>query len=189
MRAILTVLVAATAAFLVYGLAVDNTAVGTYVPTTIILTVLIAALHRSADFSIPTLWALTAIAIGNLAGGILLVDQAPLYELDIVASIRFDKVYHASASAVAVVASFEALEHWTGRRARVLLLPAFLMALGAGALVEVVEYAATLFRENTLVGDYRNNAQDLIANTVGALTAVAVLWVWTSRRKPTAVRD
>lgn len=173
---IITLVTAATVAFFVYGVAVENTAVYYYVPFTIVLIVLIGLLHRSARFTEVTLWMLVAIAIGNLAGGVLLVSGAPLYELDLIGSIRYDKVYHAVASGIAVWASFDALETWVGERRSALLVAAFLMAVGAGALVEVIEYIGSLIRENTIVGDYSNNAQDLIANTVGAGVGTAVVW-------------
>lgn len=183
MRAIAAVLVGSTLGFLVYGVGVDSPAVATYVLTTIAIVILVGLVHRSAEFSRPALWALTALAIGNLAGGVLLIAGDPLYELDIVAGIRFDKVYHAIASGAAVVVSFQALEHWAGQRRPILVLPAFLMALGAGALVEAVEYTASLYQEDTLVGDYSNNAQDLIANTIGASIAAVGLLVWLDRSK------
>jgi len=176
MARILSTLIASVVAFSVYGVVVGNTAAYYYVPFTVVLIVLIGLLHRSARFSMPTLWALTAIAIGNLAGGVLLVSGTPLYELDLIGSIRYDKLYHAIASAIAVWASFDALETWVGERRVGLLVPAFLMAMGAGALVEVIEYVGTLIRENTIVGDYSNNAQDLIANTIGAAVGIAVVW-------------
>ena len=49
-----------------------------------------------------------------------------------------------------------------------------LAAIGIGALNEVMEFAAVCMIPNTNVGDYTNNALDLVCNTVGALTAATV---------------
>ncbi len=81
MRNVLIAVFATTAGFLIYGLVVDGTAVTYYVPITVVLVGAIALIHRSARFSVGTLWALAAIAIGNLAGGVLLIDGRPLYEV------------------------------------------------------------------------------------------------------------
>lgn len=167
-----------TVAFLVYGIAVDSPAVWYYVPITVVLVGALAVIHRSARFSSATLWALAVIAIGNLAGGVLLVDGAPLYEMDVIGAIRYDKFYHALATAVGAWASLEALERWGGRRRPALLFAAVMMASGAGAFVEIVEYVGTLIRESTIVGDYSNNMQDLIANTVGACAGATAGWWW-----------
>jgi len=49
-----------------------------------------------------------------------------------------------------------------------------LAAIGIGALNEVMEFAAVCMIPNTNVGDYTNNALDLVFNTLGALTAATV---------------
>lgn len=58
-----------------------------------------------------------------------------------------------------------------------------LAAMGVGALNEVIEFAAVCSFENTNVGDYTNNALDLVFNMAGALTAAAMRW---QRVKPVA---
>ena len=173
MRRVLVVLAAAVVGFLIYGIAADSSSVTYYVPITVILAGVIALIHRSADFSIAVLWGLTAVAIGNIAGGVLLIDGAPLYELAVLGSIRYDNVFHAVAAAVGAWASLEALVSWGFRRTPVLGFGAAMMAIGAGALVEVVEYFGSLIIENDSVGGYTNNMQDLIANTVGAVVGAA----------------
>ena len=49
-----------------------------------------------------------------------------------------------------------------------------LVACGIGALNEVMEFAAVCMIPNTNVGDYTNNALDLVCNTLGALTAATL---------------
>ncbi len=53
-----------------------------------------------------------------------------------------------------------------------------MMASGAGALVEIVEYVGTLLLENSTVGGYSNNMQDLVANSIGALIGAFAAFRW-----------
>lgn len=170
----LSVLGVTTAAFLVYGVVVDSPSVSYYVPITVVLVGVIWLIHRSAQFSLVTLWALAAAAIGNLAGGVLLIDGNPLYELAIVGPIKYDKIYHAVATGIGAWASYEAILRWANDRRAALLFVAVMMASGAGAFVEIVEYIGTLIRENTVVGGYSNNMQDLVANTLGAVVGATI---------------
>ena len=175
-RRVLAVLVAAALGFLIYGVAVDSFSVTYYVLITAILAGVVALLHRSVGFSPAVLWGLTCVAIGNIAGGVLLINGAPLYELSVLGSIRYDKVFHAIAAGAAAWAFLEALNAWGLRRTPILGFCAAMMAIGAGALVEVVEYFGSLLIENDSVGGYTNNMQDLIVNTVGA--AVGASWAY-----------
>jgi hypothetical protein len=47
--------------------------------------------------------------------------------------------------------------------------------MGAGALNEVVEFAAFQTLADTNVGDYQNTGWDLVANMVGAITAACLI--------------
>lgn len=47
-------------------------------------------------------------------------------------------------------------------------------ALGAGAVVEIVEFIAVVTVPETGVGDYMNNMLDLVANLIGASTAAVL---------------
>ncbi len=178
MRRVILSLSAATTGFLIYGLAVGNASVNYYVPVTVVMTGVIWLIHRSAHFSMATLWALAAIAVGNMAGGLLLIDGAPLYELALVGGLRFDKLYHAVATGVGAWASYEAITRWSGQRRPALILAAVMMASGAGAFVEIVEFVGTLLREKTYVGGYVNNMEDLVANTIGAVIASFAAYRW-----------
>ena len=182
MRRALWTISLATAFFLVYGLAVGSSFVNYYVPLTIVLVGAIALIHRSAQFTDATLLALALIAIGNLAGGVLLIDGSPLYELQLIGELKYDKVFHATASGVGGWAAYEAMTRWAGRQTGSVLFAAVMIAIGAGALVEVVEYVGTLIRESTNVGDYANNMQDLIANTIGAIVGA-----WLAARRASRV--
>ena len=61
--------------------------------------------------------------------------------------------------------------------------------MGLGSLNELIEFAATLTVPETNVGGYINTGWDLVANFVGALTAVTLIWIrdrYKNRRMPSA---
>ena len=179
MRQMLVVLTSAVVAFLIYGVAAKTSSVTYYVPITVILAGVVVLIHRSVGFSPSVLWGLTGVAIGNIAGGVLMINGGPLYELGVLGSIRYDKVFHAVAAGVVAWTLLEALESWGLRPTAVLGFVAASLAIGAGALVEVVEYFGSLIIENDSVGGYANNMQDLIANMVGA--GIGAGWAYRSR--------
>ena len=117
------------------------------------------------------MWAtliLQTAVLGHLAGWLVTVGGQSLY---VVAfwGVPMDKVIHAFNSAAAacfVTAMFRSvglrLRGWEG-------FVVVMVVCGLGALIEVIEYIGTLVLTSTSVGDYANNAQDLIANLLGAM--------------------
>jgi hypothetical protein len=177
MRRAVAALAVAVVGFGIYGVAVDSPFVYYYVPITLVLALVVGWIHRTARFADWTLMALAAAGIGNLAGGVLLVGDGTLYGAAVIGDIRYDKVFHALATGVAGWASYEAVKRWGVTRTGTAIFVAIMMAAGAGAFVEIIEYAGSVIFENTSVGDYGNNMLDLVANTVGSLVGV----VWASR--------
>jgi hypothetical protein len=177
MRRAILILAVAVIGFGIYGVVVDSPFVYYYVPITIVLALVVGWIHRSANFADSTLMALTLAAIGNLAGGVLVVGDGTLYGASVIGQIRYDKVFHAVATGVAGWASYEAARRWGIVRRGAAIFVAIMMAGGAGAFVEIIEYVGSVIFENTSVGDYGNNMLDLVANTTGSIVGV----VWASR--------
>jgi uncharacterized membrane protein YjdF len=172
----LAVLGAATAGFLVYGLSADSPFVAYYVPITVALMGLGIWLNRHLRWSTPVIWGLVAIGIGNLIGGVLLVDGQPFYSYALIGELRYDKVFHAIATGVAAWAAHGPLAGRIKNPGPVGLgFLVVLVASGAGAVVEMIEYLGSVLFEQTSVGDYANNMLDLVANLIGALAAVVIL--------------
>ena len=164
--------------FLLYALMVDSPSAVYYLPISVVIGIAIVWLDRQVTLTQAVRWGLVGIAIGNLAGGVLLVGGDPLYQLDLIGSIRYDKVFHAAATGVGAWAAFEVLTNLDVRRPPLLASLAALIALGGGAVVEVVEYFGSQILTNANVGGYTNNMEDLVANLLGAIVGAAV----TSRR-------
>ncbi len=167
-------LTTAVIGFTAYGLAVDSPFVWIYVPITVVLAVAVFFIHRSVALSMASLWALVAVAIGNLAGGISLVDGQPLYVKRLLGDIRYDKPFHTIATAIAAWAAYEVIARWAAGRASrpAIAVASVLVAAGLGALVEIIEFVGSVVIENANVGGYGDTMLDLVVNTVGATVAV-----------------
>lgn len=177
MKAVLAVVLASVAVLYLYGRAVDSPATTTYVCITLVLVAVLWWIHRTAAFPIPVLWGLAAVGVGNMLGGVLLINGNTLYLTQIIGPFRYDKIFHTAACGVAAWASWHAVGRWSGdsmgpgpRR-----LVAILMAAGAGAVVEMVEFTGVNVFPETNVGDYGNNMLDLVANLTGAVAIAAIL--------------
>lgn len=177
MKAVLAAILASVAALFVYGRAVGSPATTTYVCITLVLVGVLWWIHRTAVFPMPVLWGLAAVGVGNMLGGVLLINGNTLYLTPIIGPLRYDKIFHAAACGVAAWASWHAVGRWSGdsikpgRRRFV----AILMAAGAGAVVEMVEFTGVNVFPETNVGDYGNNMLDLVANLTGAIAVAAIL--------------
>lgn len=115
-------------------------------------------------------WLLAAIQIGILmhfAGAFVPIEGGRLYDAT-VAGLRFDKYVHAFNS-FAGAALMTHLLKATDSRSPLMSVIIILTVLGAGAVVEIVEYLVTITVKSNGVGPYDNNMQDLIANLIGAL--------------------
>ena len=184
MTAPLTTISFVTAGFWIYGVAEDSPFVTFYIVITVVLMALAVGANRKLDWPRVVLWGLVAIGVGNLAGGVLLVDGQPLYVLTIIDlgdgnSLEYDKFFHAFATGVATWVAHVTLAQWTGtRRGFGLAAAAVFVASGAGAFVEIVEYTGSIVFEQTNVGDYDNNLRDLIANLIGSIIAVSTSRWW-----------
>ena len=176
-----------TVVFFGYGVMVESPLVSVYTGITVLLFVVFAFLHQWAKFPMAILWGLSIVGLGNMAGGVFLVGGEPLYMAGALGSLRYDKLYHASAAAVMFPVAWAAMTRFAGEgvHRRGLLLFSFLVVMGGGAVVEIAELVGSSLSDVS-VGDYGNNALDLVANAVGAI--VGLLYVVWSERKGTLTR-
>lgn len=135
----------------------------------VIVAIIVAAWLRLRKFSLPVhvLLLLQAGIVAHFAGAFVPVDRARLYDQAIF-GIGYDNYVHglnafAAAACIShVMLAYDrapALWHW-------LVLG---LVLGMGAAVEIVEFATLQFVDGAGVGDYHNNARDLVADLIGAL--------------------
>jgi hypothetical protein len=177
MRNVVVFTVVYTVLLLLYGLSVDGPYTILYTGINIGLFVLFGVLHIWARWPVHALWAVSLVGLGNMLGGVLLVGGEPLYTVEVVGPIMYDKLFHAVAGGAMVIIAWEATKTWAGGVHHLggLLLLTWLVVMGGGAVVEIAEFiGATL--SDVSVGDYTNNALDLFANAIGAAVGVAVVW-------------
>ena len=184
MRAVLVFTVVYTIVLLTYGLSVGSPLTLLYTGINIGLFALFGILHIWARWPVHALWAVALVGLGNMLGGVLLVDGDALYMAQVLGPIRYDKVFHAVAGAAMVVVAWEAMKHWSGGVHHLggQMLLTWLVVMGGGAVVEIAELIGSTM-SGVNVGDYANNALDLVANGVGATVGVAVAW-WLERTRP-----
>jgi len=177
MRNVVVFTVVYTVLLLLYGLSVDGPYTILYTGINIGLFVLFGVLHIWARWPVHALWAVSLVGLGNMLGGVLLVVGEPLYTIEVVGPIMYDKVFHAVAGGAMVIIAWEATKTWAGGVHHLggLLLLTWLVVMGGGAVVEIAEFiGATL--SDVSVGDYANNALDLVANAIGSAVGVSVVW-------------
>ena len=131
--------------------------------------------YNKIHLKIPLLTGLTILALLHLAGGNIIDNGLRLYQTSVY-SIPYDKIVHVFGSFVVTLIAYNFIERTLDRedRKKTLLVGFIILMIGvgAGAIVEIIEFLATLIFDNTIVGDYANNAGDLVANLVGVLAAL-----------------
>lgn len=182
MRAVIIFTISYTGVLFAYGMSVGSPLTNTYAGINVGLFVLFAVLHRWARWPGYALWVASLVGLGNMLGGVLLVDGSALYMAEVLGPMRYDKVFHALAAAAMVILAWEAMKRWSDgvRHLGGQLLLTWLVVMGGGAVVEIAELIGSTM-SGVFVGDYAHNALDLVANGVGAAVGVAVTW-WFHRR-------
>ncbi len=184
MRAVIAFTVVYTVGFYIYGQSVGSELTNLYTGITVGLFVLFAILNRWAKWPPYALWALSLVGFFNMVGGVLLIDDRPLYVNQVIGPLPYDKIFHAFAAFAFVAIAWEAAKRWAGTDYHLggMLILTFLTVQGGGAVVEIAELIGSSM-SNVSVGDYGNNALDLVANAVGAGIGVLLVYWYETRPK------
>ena len=184
MRAVLIFTVVYTVALFAYGTMIDSPLTNLYTGINVGLFAVFGVLHIWAKWPIHALWAVSLVGLGNMIGGVFLVDGLPLYTAEVLGPIRYDKIFHAVASGALMIVAWEAMKRWAGEgyHRGGLLLFTWLVVMGGGAVVEIAELIGSVLSDVS-VGDYGNNALDLVANAIGATVGIGFV-VWWERPRP-----
>lgn len=154
----------------------------------IIMTALIAGvvwLHGRVGLSLKLLWGLSLWGLFHMAGGGLRINGLSLYDTAMFPLwvterfyiLKFDQFVHLYLYFLVVFLLYEVITHYAESRINRYVLYSLitLASIGIGALNEVAEFTAVLVFQDTGVGDYYNNAWDIVFNTLGALGGILVL--------------
>jgi uncharacterized membrane protein YjdF len=124
---------------------------------------------------------LTVVAALHIFGGNVHIGGVRLYDVWLLNWLKYDNMVHIVGSFVAAVLSYTFVYQHLNEKARankiLLAIIIISMASGIGALNEILELGAVImFNASMQVGDYMNNAFDLLYNFLGALLACIYLF-------------
>ena len=178
--------------FTVYYLSIKSFEFVLYVGVLVLFFILIFLTLHKSKFSPGLLWALSIWGILHMAGGSVKIGGDVLYRFVFYpfyvngpdAILKFDQVLHFYGFAVTTFVAYHLLKPYLSSitNYKVVYVMLILIGTGAGVINEIVEFTATLFAE-TGVGGYLNTSLDLISNTLGAVTAVAIIHFNRKRKK------
>lgn len=128
---------------------------------------------------------LSLLGLLHLAGGNLFYRGTRLYDIEWFRQpllIRYDNLVHLFGTFILTFLVFNLVQPIIDlnlRKTKRLLFMGMLilMALGVGSLNELIEFIAVIaFNAADRVGDYDNNARDLVFNFVGSVMATAIIY-------------
>jgi putative membrane protein len=172
-----------------------------YVGVLVFGAILIYVTLPRTQFANHILWGLSLWGLLHLAGGSVRVGDDVLYALKLIPLydgggefyiLKMDQLIHLLGFGVAALAIMHLLFRFVSQdepRRFWLGVVAIFVAMGLGAMNEVIEFSAVVFVPETGVGGYYNTALGLVFNALGATTAVAgvALWRRYRRTRPTTV--
>lgn len=140
------------------------------------------------NFSRLVLSGLTLWGFLHLAGGLVpipadwtVIDAARLVLYDLKPHAyfpKYDQIIHALGFGVSLIAAHEALQAHLKTKLPLtvpIIATLFFIAIGLGALNEMIEFIAVISMANTNVGGYYNTGWDLVSNATGAILALLYL--------------
>ena len=143
----------------------------------LILVNFIMQLHKRMLFAGYILVGLSIVGFIHILGGNVYIDGVRLYDYYLISDIvRYDNLVHAASSFIFTFVSYALIKPYIDPDLKVrpfsLYMIMFFSTMGIGAINEVIEYFAVIWLDvGAWVGDYYNNALDLVFNGVGSLLA------------------
>lgn len=151
---------------------------------TIVMSLIILILIRYKEhisFTSGITFGLTVVATLHIFGGNIHIGSIRLYDVWLTRWLKYDNLVHMIGTFIAAMLSYTFVHQHLNEKARenriLLAIIIISMALGIGALNEILELGAVLwFNAGAQVGDYMNNAFDLFYNLIGAVLACIYLF-------------
>ena len=148
--------------------------------TTLGIVLFLHLIDRVVDFREWIVWMFDLWLLGHIAGGLLVIGESYLYSVVLVplvgepySILKFDQLMHWYCYLVVALLIYSlAIKYFRTDSQLLLIGVVVLAAAGVGGLNEVVEFLATVFIEEVNVGGYENTAIDIVANMLGAISAI-----------------
>jgi len=134
-------------------------------------------------FQYPALakWGFMTWMMTHMAGGSLSFNGTRLYDTILINFLgapynvlRYDQLIHAFCYVVMTLFVYSIVAYMIKPKTSriIVIVITFLASMGVSALNEIVEFSAVAFFGSTGVGDYYNNALDLVFNGAGIIIAL-----------------
>ena len=171
-------------AFFLISILTNNYLLLYYTSLVIIITLFAAIYHKKVHLSPLLAFAFVLFMVLHFIG-LLHIADTRIYDLWIIQIIklRYDNIMHLLGAFIATIVAYNILIPYLDPKVKqrpiLLTLLLVLIALGIGAINEIVELIAiALFNIAEIVGDYMNNALDMLFNLFGSLLAVLIIQVY-----------
>jgi uncharacterized membrane protein YjdF len=136
--------------------------------------ILLLIFYKALHLKFHLLIGLFILGLLHSFGGTFIINGLPLYQGSIT-TIPYDKIVHFFGSFIVALIAYNfiypALIKKEQKNKGFVFLTVFLITVGVGAIIEIIEFIATISFQKTIVGDYQNNILDLVANALGAIFA------------------
>lgn len=146
-------------------------------------------IHKQIQLPAFIIIGLSLLGFMHILGGNISITGERLYDkIFFFGLLRYDNIVHVVGSILGTFVLNELfcflIEKKTIVEKRLYYLSLFLMGLGVGLINEIVELVAVIFlNAQAGVGDYLNNAIDLVYNAIGVIVAVIILDINTQYRR------
>ena len=156
-----------------------------YVGVVVVLLGLVAVSMRSVAYTWGALIGLTVWSAMHLAGGAIQIGDGRLYDLILLPLsrtypiLRYDQLVHLWGFGAATVVGYCLLAEELIRPIKHPIAVGIVITmtgLGLGALNEILEFGVMLAVPGAGVGGYLNTSLDLVADLIGALGGLCVVW-------------
>ena len=173
-------------AFIIFAIIVKNHEFIYYGAVLLTLILIIYFIHRKIRLHLPIFILLCTVILMHTVGGLLRFNGIKLYDITF-GIIKYDNIIHFLSAFTMVFIFYNLIYKFVlpcnEKRDFYLFTILVLMTAGFGTMIEFVElFAVLFFNAEKAVGDYFNNAVDLIINFIGASIA-SLLVVYYHRKK------
>ena len=160
----------------------------TFVLSALILIIILY--HKKLHLTNHIIAGLIILGILHILGGNIHILNTRLYDLWLIPPniLKYDNFVHTFGGFIATIVSYSFIRPHLDNKIKNNYLLTFIIitsiAMGIGAFNEIIELCAVLFFEATKqVGDYMNNALDLVFNLLGSIIACMYILKYHMRGK------
>ena len=175
--------------FLLHAIYDDNYEFILYSFVLLFLLLALTYIYRRVELSTWIVVPLSLFGFLHLLGGNWHINGVRLYDIPFFGGvIHFDNVVHTIGVFIVTVILYNLLFPFIDQRVKdryiIFYFLIILMALGIGSVNDIIELIAVLFfNASKGVGNYLNNAFDIVFNALGATLAVTVIHVSLAKQR------